>query len=404
MVRRMIAESNNSAQNYFNFADVIMIAIDNNETVVDINKKGLKILGCSRDEVVGKNWFDVFVPKLARKNAKQNFQKMLKGKFRHAHSEYPVLTKKGVESIINWHNILVSDNAGNTIGAISSGADVTKLRRAEKTTLEIENRLQRTMDSMLEGCQIIDYDWRYLYVNETVAKQGRRSKKELIGHTMMEMYPGIEQTELFRHLQDAMTKRIPRQMENRFTFPDGSKGWFELRIEPVPEGILILSIDITGHRKLEEELNKYRYRLEEVVATRTSECAKVNERLMQEVAAHKKVEEGLSLRAAILDNAREVIFLVNPKGDFVYANETACKTYGYTPDEFLNMNLRQLLLPKEAPIVDLRLREVIEKGQLDLETVHLRKDNFPIQVEVRYNLIKTVHGQFIVCVVRDMAS
>jgi PAS domain S-box-containing protein len=353
---------------------------------------------------VGKNWFDVFVPKPARKTAKRNFLKMLKGKLRHVHSEYPVLTKKGKESTINWHNILASDKTGNTIGTVSSGTDVTQLRKAEKTTRETENRLQRTMDSMLEGCQIIDHDWRYIYVNEAVVRQGRRSKKELIGHTMMEMYPDIENTEMFNRLQNAMTKRIPHQMENLFIFPDGSKGWFELRIEPVPEGVLILSIDITQHKQLEEELKKYRYRLEEVIAERTAECSKANEQLLQEISEHQKVEEGLKLRAAILDNVREPIFLLNPKGDFAYANEAACKTYGYTRDDFLNMNLRQLLPAKDVPVAESRLKEVLQKGQLDLETVHVRKNMSIIQVRVRHSLIKTLHGQFIVSVATDKTN
>ncbi len=400
----MAAAKNYSAQKYFDSADSIMIAIASDGIVADINKAGLEILGCSKEEVVGKNWFDVFVPKPARKDAQHNFQEMLKGKLRHVHSEFPILTKKGAELAINWHNILISEKSSGTIGAISSGADVTKLRKAEKSRLETENRLQRTMDNMLEGCQIIDQDWRYLYVNEVVAKQGRRSKKELIGHTMMEMYPGIENTELFSHLQNAMTKRIPYQMENLFTFPDGSVGWFDLRIEPVPEGVLILSIDVTKHKELEDQLSKYRDRLEEVVAERTAECAKVNEQLLEEIAEHRKVEDGLILRAAILDNAREAIFLINPKGDFAYANEAACKAYGYTRDELLNMNVRQLLPPNDAPKIESRLRQVLEKGHIDLDTNFLRKDNAVMKAEVRYSSIKTVHGKFVVIVAWNIKS
>jgi diguanylate cyclase (GGDEF)-like protein/PAS domain S-box-containing protein len=40
-------------------------------------------------------------------------------------------------------------------------------------------------------------------------------------------------------------------MVNEFIYPDGSSGWFELSIQPVPDGIFILSSDITG-RKLGE--------------------------------------------------------------------------------------------------------------------------------------------------------
>ena len=44
-------------------------------------------------------------------------------------------------------------------------------------------------------------------------------------------------------------------MDNEFTFADGSKAWFELHMEPVPEGVLILSIDITKNKSIEAELD-----------------------------------------------------------------------------------------------------------------------------------------------------
>ncbi len=101
---------------------------------------------------------------------------------------------------------------------------------------------------MIEGCQIIDFDWRYLYVNEAAAKQGRKKKQELLGYTMMQVYPDIDRTKMFSNLRDCMTNRVPLQMDNEFTFADGSKAWFELHMEPVPEGVLILSMDITKNK------------------------------------------------------------------------------------------------------------------------------------------------------------
>jgi putative nucleotidyltransferase with HDIG domain len=48
-----------------------------------------------------------------------------------------------------------------------------------------------------------------------------------------------------------MEDRTAHQFENEFTYPDGSTGWFELNIQPVPDGLFILSMDITA-RKLAE--------------------------------------------------------------------------------------------------------------------------------------------------------
>jgi signal transduction histidine kinase len=111
-------------------------------------------------------------------------------------------------------------------------------------------------DNMIEGVQVIDHKWCYFYVNNSIIKQGQSTKSELLGHTMMEKYPGIEKTEMFNALKKAMYERITLDVLSEFNFPDGSKGWFELSVQPVPEGILILSSDITKLKKAEAQLNK----------------------------------------------------------------------------------------------------------------------------------------------------
>lgn len=128
------------------------------------------------------------------------------------------------------------------------------------TTLKNELNLAKSkysvFDNMIEGVQVINYKWCYIYVNDSIAKQGLSTKKELLGNTMMERYPGIENSAMFESLKICMFERIPSEIISEFDFPDKSKGWFELSIQPVPEGILILSTDITKLKKTEAELKR----------------------------------------------------------------------------------------------------------------------------------------------------
>lgn len=118
-----------------------------------------------------------------------------------------------------------------------------------------------TLDHMIAGCQIIDFNWRYLYVNDAACNHGRRSKHEVIGRTMMECYPGIDGTSLFTVLQRCMTDRTLEHIENEFIHNDGSRGWFELSIQPVPEGIFIVSIDMTERKQAELNMRRQLDRL-----------------------------------------------------------------------------------------------------------------------------------------------
>lgn len=127
---------------------------------------------------------------------------------------------------------------------------------AAKHVFNSANVKYAVFDNMIEGVQVIDFDWRYFYVNDATASQGLSTKAALLGFTMMEKYPGIENTEMFATLKNCMHKRVVAEILSEFNFPDGSKGWFELSVQPVPEGILILSSDITKLKRAEAELTQ----------------------------------------------------------------------------------------------------------------------------------------------------
>jgi len=117
-------------------------------------------------------------------------------------------------------------------------------------------------DHMLEGVQVVDFEYRYLYLNKVVVEQAKSSLEELLHQKMTEKFPGIDQSPMFVLLKKCMEERSPQTLLNEFDHLDGSKGYFELRMQPVPEGVLILSIDETERMtalKLMEESN-IRYR------------------------------------------------------------------------------------------------------------------------------------------------
>lgn len=141
--------------------------------------------------------------------------------------------------------------------AISQQEDREKLK-------ESEAQFQQTIDGMVDGVQIIGFDWTYLYVNHAVAHHAKTTRENLLGRTMMEVFPGIEDTHMFSELRRCMTEREDVIMENEFVYPDGSKGWFKLTMQPATPGVLILSRDITEDKKIIELLESQNKRIKMV--------------------------------------------------------------------------------------------------------------------------------------------
>jgi PAS domain S-box-containing protein len=160
-----------------------------------------------------------------------------------------------------------------------------------------------TFDYLVEGCQLVAPDGTYLYVNEAAARQGRRTRGELLGKRMNEVYPGIDQTRMWQVLQSSMAELAPKRMENEFLYPDGSTAWFELRFVPVPDGVFVLSLDISDRIRGEED------------------------------RAHL---------AAAISQSGEAVVITDADGRIEYVNPAFERISGYTRDEVLGQNPRLL--------------------------------------------------------------
>lgn len=103
----------------------------------------------------------------------------------------------------------------------------------------------RIFDTFAEGVQVINPEGEYLYLNEAAAKQARRTIEQLLGASMQKEYPGAQQTELIDNIRFCRSEKKRMVMINEFTFPDKTTGRFMLRMEPIEEGVLIMSVDVS---------------------------------------------------------------------------------------------------------------------------------------------------------------
>ncbi len=217
------------------------------------------ILGYSSEELRGMG--DQLLPLLVHPDDMTNYVDNIYAKYATVAdgekilNQYRMKNKGGQWRWISSTEIIYQRQAdGSAKQMIGIGLDITEQKTAQLALQEVEERVRRSMDQMLEGCQLIGFDWRFLYLNEAAAHQGRMPKEAFLGRAIQEVLPGIEDTELFVAMKQVMESRKPQHLENEFRYSDGTAGWFELSIQPVEEGIFLLSIDVTDRKKTEAAL------------------------------------------------------------------------------------------------------------------------------------------------------
>jgi PAS domain S-box-containing protein len=118
---------------YLEIAPVLCLGLDAEGYIALLNPKGCEILGITKEEAIGKNWFDTFVCPQQVVEAKKLFQGVVAGT--HPMVEYYenlVYSKNGEERMIAWHNVMLRDVDGKITGSFSSGEDITKIKKSEQ--------------------------------------------------------------------------------------------------------------------------------------------------------------------------------------------------------------------------------------------------------------------------------
>jgi PAS domain S-box-containing protein len=125
---------------------------------------------------------------------------------------------------------------------------------------------------------------------------------------------------------------------------------------------------------------------------------------MEKDELRRRAEEELALRAELLDTATDSIIVYDAEGNFTYANEASWSTRGYSREEFMSINLWELVAPEFAPGIQERLFKAERFGQAIFETAHLRKDGSEMPVEVHIKLIEADGRRLFLSAVRDITE
>ncbi|MDQ6903239.1 MAG: PAS domain S-box protein [Bacteroidota bacterium] len=266
-------------------ASSIVVITDENGIIKEVNNNFCKVSKYNGEELTGKRY-----PFAISEFHTDEFNRELWDTIRSGSVWRGEIKNKAKDQSYFWLDTTIVpflDDEGKPYQYVAVRSDITQRKELEEKIRQINEGLQKSVEdktaeviekeqqyrfllqNMREGIQVIGYDWRYRFVNDSVVHQSKYSNEELLGRTMMEMFPEIENTALFKILQKCMTARNAQIAENEFTLLDGKRGCLELSIQPVPEGLLIISMDITERKKAAQDLIEERLKQQELITETT---------------------------------------------------------------------------------------------------------------------------------------
>lgn len=288
---------------------LVSVLLDLNGCVTFCNDFLLQLTGYSHDEVVGMDWFSIFVPKV-RPDVKGEFLRGLREGNIAPFFENPIRTKDGTERLIRFSNTLLRDGDGQVIGTTSIGEDITERKKAEETMNRNERVLQLFVEHSPAAIAMFDRNMKYIVASRRFLMDYELGGRNIIGRSHYEVFPEIP--ERWREIhRRCLSGAVEKSEEDPFPRADGRMDWVRWEIHPWYEtegeigGIILFSEVITERKRAEEELKKHHEHLEELVKERTASLtAKTNE-LDENQSALLNLVEDLHRKSDELAIARE---------------------------------------------------------------------------------------------------
>ncbi|MZP28901.1 PAS domain S-box protein [Heliobacterium undosum] len=109
---------------------------------------------------------------------------------------------------------------------------------------------------------------------------------------------------------------------------------------------------------------------------------------MGDSSAKKDYLESMTRYQFLFEHARDIILFVSLDGAILEANKAAEIEYGYTRDELLRFNIRDLRAPQTVDLLNEQMKLAASETGILFETVHRRKDGrcFPVEVSSKIAL------------------
>ncbi|MDD2799220.1 MAG: PAS domain S-box protein [Bacteroidales bacterium] len=275
-----------------------LVTISLEGKITDVNAATEKATGLSREKLINTDFSDYFTNK---KRAQEGYLEAFeKGQI----IDYQLTLKhiSGKETEVVYNASLYNDYQGNTIGVFAAARDISNQKRIEKQYSQLFNQMQDgfALHEIICDENNNPIDYRFLALNPSFEEQTGTIAKDVVGKTLLEVFPQSEQYWIDIYGEVALTG-IPTSFENYHA--ELGKYFQVTAFSPTPGQFATLFTDITTRKEAEAIINNQQAKLEELVKVRTDEL------MIRE-----------TYLSAIIDNHPGMFWMKDTEGRFIFSN------------------------------------------------------------------------------------
>ncbi len=341
------------------------ILVEDNEKILYVNKSYLQMFGYDDpEELIGQHISVVVSPEDAERLLEFG-RSRLRGE--QPPSEYEFKGKRKDGSAIDLEASVSASNVADNKYITTMIRDITGRKRQEDSLLELTRQLERqsnvfntTLSSITDFAYIFDRDGRFIYANQPLLDLWGLRLDEAVGKNFFDLqYPDDLALQLQQQIQQVFDTGQALRDETPYTSPTGAEGFYEYIFTPVKasdgtvEVVAGSTRDYTERRRVETALreseNKYRL---------------------------------------LMEQASDGIHTYDMQGNFIEINSKLCEMLGYTSEELLRLNVRDLIPAEDLAVDPIRFDELRAGKTLLNERRLRRKDGALLPVEISGKMIR----------------
>ncbi|HTK19880.1 MAG TPA: PAS domain S-box protein [Mucilaginibacter sp.] len=214
------------------------------------NRWFFKTLGYKEKDIIGASFSKIVLPE-EYDVCEQAFKACVKTPGKVISLKHSKVDTEGNSHWIKWEFIAILDENGEVSELQGVGQDVTQNVEIEKEVKKASEKLNSFVESITDAFFIVSNDWKFIRVNTAFEKITNKSREEILGSLIWDIFPGIIATEFEAAYRKAMSEEISVQFTEYFK---PLSKWFNTTVYPASEGLTVFMRDITYEMHVQEEI------------------------------------------------------------------------------------------------------------------------------------------------------